>query len=192
MKVQMNCKSNKKKNKTKKKLTIDDEKDEEYEFNKTDLITEYEVINPKTAVKVEEVKATETILNKSSPKKKNDDIMEEDKFEETLNESKPEGVSNKLNKLDHTPNPEIKTKKRLKSQGSDTETIPEKTETNLDCEQSNKNKDPNEIVINSTKKDSKPRKIKITQLTKKCKPTNFSSFSQGLISYSKDYEKGWD
>jgi len=85
MKVQMNCKSNKKKNKTKKKLTIDDEKDEEYEFNKTDLITEYEVINPKTAVKVEEVKATETILNKSSPKKKNDDIMEEDKFEETLN-----------------------------------------------------------------------------------------------------------
>jgi len=87
MKVQMNCKSNKKKNKTKKKLTIDDEKDEEYEFNKTDLITEYEVINPKTAVKVEEVKATETILNKSSPKKKNDDIMEEDKFEETLNES---------------------------------------------------------------------------------------------------------
>lgn len=188
----MNCKSNKKKNKTKKKLTIDDEKDEEYEFNKTDLITEYEVINPKTAVKNEEVKATETILNKSSPKKKNDDIMEEDKFEETLNESKPEGVSNKLNKLDHTPNPEIKTKKRLKSQGSDTETIPEKTETNLDCEQSNKNKDPNEIVINSTKKDSKPRKIKITQLSKKCKPTNFSSFSQGLISYSKDYEKGWD
>lgn len=188
----MNCKSNKKKNKTKKKLTIDDEKDEEFEFNKTDLITEYEVINPKTAVKVEEVKATETILNKSSPKKKNDDIMEEDKFEETLNESKPEGVSNKLNKLDHTPNPEIKTKKRLKSQGSDTEIIPEKTETNLDCEQSNKNKDPNEIVINSTKKDSKPRKIKITQLSKKCKPTNFSSFSQGISSYSKDYEKGWD
>lgn len=192
MKVQLNCKSNKKKNKNKKKLTIDDEDNEEFEFNKADLITQYEVINPKTAVKVEEVKATETILNKSSDKKKNDDIMEEDKFEETLNESKPEGVSNKLNKLDHTPNPEIKTKKRLKSQGSDTENIPEKTDTNLNCQQSNNNKDPNEIVINSIKKDSKPRKIKITQLSKKAKPNNFSAFSQGISSYSKDHEKGWE
>jgi len=54
MKVQLNCKSNKKKNKNKKKLTIDDEDNEEFEFNKADLITQYEVINPKTAVKVEE------------------------------------------------------------------------------------------------------------------------------------------
>lgn len=184
MKSQMNVKSkNTKKNKNKKKLVIDNDEDEEFVFKNTELVTEYEIKNPKSKPKVEEVK---TEPEKVTTKKRKDEIMEEDKFEEKIVESKPDGVFNKLNKLDNSPNPEIKTKKRLKSQGCDTEKIPNDSngnsnQTNTESN-STSNPNPNEIVINSTKKDSKPRKIKITQLTKKSKPNNIISFSSGISS----------
>lgn len=187
----MNIKpKNIKKNKNKKKLLINNENDEEFVFKNTELVTEYEVINPKSKSKVEEVVAEPV---KTVPKKKKDEIMEEDKFEEKIVESKPDGVFNKLNKLDNSPNPEIKTKKRLKSQGSDTEKIPENNQTSSNDNSNNKsNQNTNEIVINSTKKDSKPRKIKITQLSKKSKPNNIISFSSGINSQVKDHDQGWE
>jgi hypothetical protein len=152
-------------------------------FKNTELVTEYEIKNQKSKSKVEEVK---TEPEKVNSKKRKDEIMEEDKFEEKIVESKPDGVLNKLNKLDNSPNPEIKTKKRLKSQGCDTEKIPSDSNGNTDQTNtdstSTSNPNPNEMVINSTKKDSKPRKIKITQLTKKSKPNNIISFSSGISS----------
>jgi len=110
--------------------------------------------------------------------------MEDDKLEtEKIAENKQtEGVTHKLNKLDNS-GPEIKTKKRLKSQGSDTTVIPD--ESNDESKQAN-------VVVNNTKKGSAPRKIKITQLTKKAKPTNIIGLTSGINSYRNDHEQGWE
>lgn len=115
--------------------------------------------------------------------------MEDDKLEEEkISENKQtDSVMGKLHKLDNTTGPEIKTKKRLKSQGSDTTVIPD-----LTSPQNTDDKQPNPIVVNSTKKGDKPRKIKITQLSKKAKPTNIIGLSTGINAYRNDHEQGWE
>jgi len=111
--------------------------------------------------------------------------MEDDKLEtEKIAENKyTEGVTQKLNKLDNS-GPEIKTKKRLKSQGSDTTVIPEDSN-GQSSQQAN-------VVVNTTKKGAEPRKIKITQLTKKAKPTNIIGLTSGINSYRNDHDQGWE
>jgi len=107
--------------------------------------------------------------------------MEEDKFEEKIAENKPttDKVYNKLNKLDSSPNPEIKTKKRVKSTGMDTTAATSQSETtdntnqkgNTDNNQDNANERlekensfDKETSNIKEKKEIKPRKIKITKL----------------------------
>lgn len=113
-----------------------------------------------------------------------DDKLEEEKISEN---NQTDGVMGKLHKLDNTTGPEIKTKKRLKSQGSDTTVIPD-----LTSPQNTDDKDDKPIVVNSTKKTDKPRKIKITQLSKKAKPTNIIGLSTGINAYRNDHEQGWE